>query len=351
MKWKEEKKIERKEKPKLWKRRVGILGKQIPVVVLLLVAVGGLGSAALLAYFGRITTTANITEQAVKLLGNPTHEIPEAAPGGERFCYLHKLQNNASVDIDVGFGTTCTKDSTGENTYPLCAGVITTMYSVPETTTLELCPKVIDETGHWICGGSATATLTFDPVNPTFKGTLKTTGLNTGTYALIYYADFNPRFSTWGGDNPGGVITTFTDVQSNGVGGLTIDVNLGMNLPISPDWNINPIPDYCDWRNGFDDYDHCKGAKLWIVPTSDLTNGIELPVINWNNHANWLFEKDLIVYSDCDLEPENFAVDMKTGTLVTTLITKSRDVTPMLICYDFDTKVAPGNYEITTSII
>ena len=122
-----------------------------------------------------------------------------------------------------------------------------------------------------------------------------------------------------------------------------------MNLPKGTDWNRNPSPDYCDDHNGLDDYDHCKGAKIWIVPVSDLTSD-NLPLANWNPTA-WLFETDLIVYSDCDLIPMWFVVDMVKGTNpVTTLETKTKSLTPMLVCYGFDVKIAPGNYVITTEI-
>jgi hypothetical protein len=68
-----------------------------------------------------------------------------------------------------------------------------------------------------------------------------------------------------------------------------------MNLPTSPDWNINPSPDYCSNNNNFDSYAHCSGAKLWIVPTSDLTSGA-LPLTAWNP-TTYLFETDLVTYS------------------------------------------------------
>ena len=336
-----EKKEVKKEKPKFWKRRVGILGKQIPVVVLLLVAVGGLGSASLLLYFGTITTTANV-QQAVTLLGSPTHTIPEAAPGGESFCYLHKLDNKASVDIDVGFNIGCSKDQSPDN----CGGITETIYTVPETRTLIL----EDKNSAWIArtGTSPKAELTFDPVNPTFKGTLTIDGLS-GDYALIYYPDQADRFDPlkWNGEG-GIVIKKFTTTGGHDV--ISLDEEIGINLPKSTDWNVNPIPDYCDLHNGFDNYTHCKGAKLWIVPTSDLTGGNSLPLIDWDPAA-WLFETDLIVYSDCNETPQGYTVDMEKSALsVTTLTTKSRDKTPMLVCYDFDVAIEPGTYVITTGI-
>jgi hypothetical protein len=308
----------------------------VSIVVLSLLAIGV--TASLLQYFGKITTTANV-KQSVTLIGSETHTIPEQAPGGERFCFLHKLQDDASIDILVGFEMDCDKDGQEDN----CEGIVQTIYNVPETRTLNLCAK---ETTTWQCNQGATAILTFDPVNPTFKGTLTTTGLVEETqYALIYYPDQVDRFdpNKWNGAG-GLVIATFTGDVTD----FAIDIDLNSNLPKASDWNVNPLPDYCNLNNGFDDYDHCKGAKLWIVKTEDLTDG-SLPLKKWNPSA-WLFETDLIVYSDCDLEPDNFVVDMQFGSSIVELLTKSRTLTPFLVCYDFDVAIEAGEYEITTMI-
>jgi hypothetical protein len=144
------------------------------------------------------------------------------------------------------------------------------------------------------------ATLKYDSIGLTFKGTLTTTGLSEETnYSLIYYPDKEDRSDPlkWNGEG-GKVIATF----EGDVTDLAIDNNLGINLPNAGDWNIAPSPDYCDYHNTFDDYEHCSGAKIWIVKTDDLTSG-NLPLINWNPTA-WLFETDLITYTqderDCD---------------------------------------------------
>jgi hypothetical protein len=149
----------------------------------------------------------------------------------------------------------------------------------------------------WVAntGDGIYADLTFDVVGPTFKGTLTTHNLQNIDYALIYYPDQDPRFSVWGGTG-GKVIATF----NSNVAGLAIDTELGMNLPNTGDWNIAPSPDYCLNHNGFDSYAHCKGAKIWIVPKSDLTSDDSLPLDAWNP-TTYLFETDLITYVDSDL--------------------------------------------------
>ena len=139
-------------------------------------------------------------------------------------------------------------------------------------------------------------TLTYKTAGDQFNYSLVASGLSNISYSLIYYADKDPRFSSWGGDNPGKVIGTFTAVSGSINQALT-SVDLGMDLPESPDWNINPTPDYCSNHNGFDSYNTCAGAKIWLVPTSDLTGGPSLPLVSWNP-LTYLFETDLINYND-----------------------------------------------------
>jgi len=272
--------------------------------------------------------------------------MPESSPGGEVFCWLHKVRNDASIPIDLELMVYDEYDEENPELsipYSPLNGVVVNMYGVPETTTLELCEK---DTTTWQCKSGAIATLTFETVNPEFVGTLTTTGLADGDYALIYYLDNEDRFASdkWNG-NGGQVITTF----SNNVAGLGFNVDLGRNLPHSDDWNINPSPNYCNYANGFDDYVHCRGAKIWIVETSALTDGDtdpKLPLVSWNPTA-WLFETDLITYSDCDFEaglPK--VVDMvRTEEPISVLETQSHTMTPMLICYDFDV-MAEGEFDL-----
>jgi len=143
-----------------------------------------------------------------------------------------------------------------------------------------------------IGGDGISATLTFGTVGPTFKGTLTTSGLGGSTdYALIYYPDqAAARFNIWGG--AGGVVIATWQGNANN---LVINNNLVPNLPIPADWNVNPVPNYCNNANGYDSYAHCTGAKIWIVKVADLTGG-NLPLANWNPNA-WLFETDLITYT------------------------------------------------------
>jgi len=62
------------------------------------------------------------------------------------------------------------------------------------------------------------------------------------------------------------------------------------NFPELDDANIDALADY---TQAPDNYNQMKGAKLWIVPNGDLSEG----VLNWANMANYYYETDLIQYN------------------------------------------------------
>lgn len=62
------------------------------------------------------------------------------------------------------------------------------------------------------------------------------------------------------------------------------------NLPQVDDANVDELADYCAEP---DNYNQCKGAKLWIVPNADLSDS----TLNWANMANYYYELDLIQYN------------------------------------------------------
>jgi len=69
------------------------------------------------------------------------------------------------------------------------------------------------------------------------------------------------------------------------------------SLPYVGDWNLDASPDYCDSNNGFDNYEHCVGAKLWAIDESDLgteTDGVYQ--LTWANMINYYYETDLVYY-------------------------------------------------------
>lgn len=64
------------------------------------------------------------------------------------------------------------------------------------------------------------------------------------------------------------------------------------NIAQSDDWNLVASPNYCDSSNGFDDYEHCIGAKLWLVKSEDLNNG----ELTWQHMNDYYYETDLVYY-------------------------------------------------------
>jgi len=106
-----------------------------------------------------------------------------------------------------------------------------------------------------------------------FEYKFKAKGLDTDTdYSLIYYAD------PWPGNN-GTVIANFTSNKKGNIPKQTGSVDLGMSLPCQSDTN------------------YPTGAKIWLVPTDDLTNSNSLPMVAWHP-TKILFEHNPITYED-----------------------------------------------------
>lgn len=322
--------------------KINVFGKQLPVFLFALVLIGGIGSAAVLTYYGQIQTTINATQSVIIDGGDYqtliNDEISESAPGGETFCFKHILENRASVAADVEFETSGGGD-----------GIETTYWTIPDSlkeTSIELTSK----DSSWVATSSMSGTLTYDTVNEVFNYALSgLSGLDTGkTYALIYYADEAPRFDKWENVN-GLIIDTFSGSVSSDSG----SIDIGTHLPIAGDWNINPDPDYCDNNNGYDDYDHCNGAKFWIVPTDDLVNngvGVSGELNAWNP-SSYLFETDLGFYFDCDITelPSDYPIDSY-GESVTGTTISSGEEKAFFVCHGFDIAITPGTYTITTNV-
>lgn len=330
-------------------KKLSLITKQLVVIIVALALMAGIGGAAILNYYGTIKNTVEV-HQSIILDGQECYpeqedcmqfdEVWEESPGGERFCFKHYLDNRASVPASVEFETECESNVTKN-----CEGIETTIYELPMTTKIILENKDKD----WkIIEDERQANLSFITVKPTFNWLLSATGMEKETeYALLYYADFDPRFDSWGGNNPGAYIATVTsDNNGNILDSGSKDLN--MNIPASPDWNINPSPNYCDYNNGYDDYVHCAGAKFWLVPAEDYN--IDLKKVTKWEKDRFLFETDLAVYFDCDLGVEYYLAEMA-GEETTEMTIPSRVKTPILTCYDFAIDIKPDTYTITTWVI
>jgi len=101
-------------------------------------------------------------------------------------------------------------------------------------------------------------------------------GFDRDKYTLIYYKDNDA--------NADDADRLMTLGESSG---------FSHKLPQTNDWNEGVEANYCDGANGFDSYEHCKGAKLWLVPTEAITGN----TVDWTKASQFLFETDLIWYS------------------------------------------------------
>ena len=117
-------------------------------------------------------------------------------------------------------------------------------------------------------------TLFYSTSGPGFEYDFSGIGLNSTTdYSLIYYAD------PWPGNYPGAFIASGT-TNDQGALNLVGSIDLGMDLPTSPDLNY-PV-----------------GAKIWLVLSSDYDASTNV-VTPWNP-GEYLFEENLISYEDTD---------------------------------------------------
>lgn len=305
------------------KNKTKIIGVLVALVVL-----AGVASAALLGYYSEIIGGANV-EQSIVVDGNNWNVPVEYLIGCSAGKYTSgpfRVENRANIAAYIEFETVVT-DNTGIGGL---SGVTTTYWSK-----LKLDNK---------------NTVTWQPIDDSIEGELmyqlnsdifnyefEAMGLNSETeYCLIYYADRQDRFINWGGDNPGALIGTGTP-DVNGKLAISGSTALSMDLPdcTTPDWNCNPDLDYCDMHNTHDDYDMCCGAKVWLVPCGDY-NEVEKKV-NWANHGSYLYETDMINYDD-------------TNDGINGLRICWNSEFDLYIVNDFDINIAPGTYTVTTTV-
>jgi hypothetical protein len=118
--------------------------------------------------------------------------------------------------------------------------------------------------------------LTWAGDGDTFNFNLVSHGLNANaSYSMIYYADGFP------GNHPG---YFFGAATTDGIGNFFMSGNpdIHMNLPTAPDTNFP------------------TGAKIWLIPSSAYNPGTH-SVTTWPFTTDWLFEANLIKYTDPNL--------------------------------------------------
>jgi len=192
------------------------------------------------------------------------------------------------------------------------------------------------DTNWAIISDDISGTLDYNASGNNFNFSFTATGLTSGNYSLIYYADTEDRYVDWGGDNPGAFIATFAADSGGNISSGDMSVNLGMDLPCSPDANAY----FYDYTQDPDNYDHATGAKIWLVPSADY-DADACKLTAWNPD-NYLFETDLIWYDDTNAGDSTVGLTAEVPDIV------AISATPTSI--DFGT-VYPGQTAVGDNIV
>jgi len=296
-------------KPKI----INKLGRRGKIVLTLLVAVMfiGIASAALIPHFGRITTTATVSQQAVQIsedginwlsYDNPIeHIIPDASPC-ETYCFGQWIRNNAPIPVDVTF----TNDDP--------AG-ITTTYSIPAVYSFDETIKgvhiTVEDTGDgWLLW--------------TYTGDDTTREVPKMTVAIDYPTGF--------------AITTFDDGVHDG-------------------WYYAPDPDVESSRVRFGDYSGASYDK-WVVTTASgnvLTVKILKSALGdsfkWHGYANFYNEQCWIndQLTGDGYEVNQFVVNLW-QPLTIPFTMQSDEILQFRICHAFALDIGEGTYGLTTIV-
>ena len=219
-------------------------------------------TAGVLSYYGQAKSTVHVNQHI-------SFSVDGVDYTGEQY----------AEDVNCDAGDVCLSDSAyrvsndgdSDTEVSILASGSTNVVGVDYVGQLELTTK---NTETWEATDDKKATLVYTLVGENFNTDVE---LGEG-YILVYALDNDHRFIDYAS------VIKVEDIDSN--------------LPLISDWNANPSPDYCDDHNGFDDYEHCNGAKLWIVKESDLGTPDEDGVypLSWSNMNSYLYETDLIRY-------------------------------------------------------
>ena len=238
-------------------------------------------TAGLLNHYGLITWNTEI-EQAVVLTGGSLIFGDSFTAGQSVTDCDFNVKNNAGIEAPIKFGTTCSNSEGADDGVRTeseidwstfgnerCDGIVTEIYGI-----LELTTKDVDfGATHWDENNDAKAIIKYTLVGDTFNAEIiEDYGDDFSAYTLIYYKDQSDRFNS-----PAKAI---------------LATNVNKDLPYADDKNLADY-DYCESE---ENYEHCYGAKIWLVPTVDIN--MADGTLTWSNAGNYLFETDLIVYSD-----------------------------------------------------
>ena len=330
------------------RRGIGMSKRKLTTIfVVLCTAFVLTASAGILPYFGVMNIEAKV-DQSVVWDGDgewhdwddPIEWTIEDAVGGCQYCNKTKIWNRCECS---GGSLDITDQIWGPSGHE---GVTTHYFVLPGDLTIFLDNK--DPVTWEPIDDEYIIELTYNPCCPEFDWCLEgKVPLPCTEYVLIYYADQPDRFVVWGGA-PAlelGIVTSDGNGDISECG--TADVT---SFPFENDWNIGPEADY----HVKDGYNHAKGAKIWLIPTSDYDDCGET-LTGWHPE-NYMFETDLVVYFDCNELPVSWIVKAYFNNVWNVCHSFPYWIQPgeqicLISCVCFDWAIRGGTYNIQTKLV
>ena len=268
------------------------------VIGLLALLCVGLVTAGIIEYFHQSQVEIEV-RQPISVTGNESYSIQGTDAGTQVMGEAIKVSNDADFDVPVLISST---EEEGINVSYV--GLL--RLSSKDTNTWE---ETSEEANIW-----------YTLVGKDFKYGIIDSTIDLDGYTLIYYKDNEENANDEDRLLTAGVIGS-----------------RNQDLPHYNDWNDGESANYCNFSNGYDDYEHCKGAKLWMVPERDiqLQIGANESVLTWANWNDYLYETDLIRY----FNNENGIITIPANSYI--------EFYPM---FDLAYNLESGNYTITTSV-
>jgi hypothetical protein len=220
----------------------------------------------------------NAANTNTPIVSNPIQTIPEIVCVSNWTCNSWNSCRNKVKERTCRDLNGCLIPTNKPNLTMACSQGGSSHYEEPVTPVV---PEVVDTFGQLVMTHkNLTDWLPYGEnltVNYTITGkTFQVLGVPEN-YTAIYYPDIG--------------------TYDNYTGFVIVPSNVTSNLPISEDLNGNiSFSDYC--TNGFNIEANftgkCLGAKLWLVPTTDLD---ENGTLTWTNPNDYYFETNLIQYT------------------------------------------------------
>lgn len=288
--------------------KLGRRGK-IGLAVLIAFMFIGAASAGLLTYYGKVTTTANVS-QSVLLDGNDyTTPVTNSFStiGGCCECFAHNLENRGCSDAEVDIVTTGTPDLDGIDVYALAP-----IYNEYDTYGEAVEATIVKE---WSC---CTVTWTVNIISENVPHGLYGVGL------IISLDGWTPDFNVWYAESGAG-----QGVPS--VGWYYQEYPWGTNIPIAqvPWITVNANGQHFEISIDCNHLGCCGATYYWNMQ-------LRTNLISWVDG----------VY---DWSASFVGIENHVGIPITFPYTlEPNEILYFNLCYKFDIAIIPGTYYITT---